>query len=198
MGQNKMLKVISRSVDLMIDNDQGHSFFLKNVVVGEKSLMPFRVMLWLAEAEFKDTVYIPLPPEWYAHMTWCVGCCLRRDKDGDMFIVVKNKEGSAEFQIDPRDIYSFYDTDEFASSTDLVPGQVIGTFTKRVGVADDMLVVGDDFIIVVDDGGICALFLKNEPYTIYDREVMGEKAFREKCKSLSIIIRGLYETDEDD
>jgi len=192
------IKVVKNKIDIEIQNDKLDFFYLRNIDVTDVFMTPFRIIMLMEQAEFKEPTNIPLPHEWYAHMPWCIGCSIRRDVLGRIFFVIRNKEGFVEFETTTKEIQSFYPTDEFSNEEELVPGIIMGSFQKSINISSMGLVTDQkEFILLANEYGAQSLFLKSDPFTILERASSKKDVWCKAMTSLPLMIRGLYEEEED-
>ena len=192
------IKTVKSTIDIEIQNENLDFFYLRNIEINDSSMSVFRLILLLEQAEFEESATLPLPIEWYQHMPWCTGCFIRRNVFGHIFFVIKNKQGSVEFETSSDEIKSFYHTDEFTNEGPLAEGVVSGSFIKDINIAGTVLVTDrKEYIILVGDNGIESVFVNKEPFTITDAVTSTEENWRKVISNLPLMIRGVYEEEEE-
>lgn len=196
------IKTVKSTIDIEIQNENLDFFYLRNIELNEASMVPFRIMLLLDAAQFKEAVSVPLPMEWYRHMPWCVGVSICRNVFGHIYFVLKNKQGSVEFEISVDEIQSFYKTDELGLRDALRRGILVNSLVKTINIAGTMLVTDQtEYIILVGDGGlggITSVFLNSEPFSIVDIDTSDKTTYSNAVSRLPLTLRGVYEKEEEE
>lgn len=196
------IKTVKSTIDIEIQNENLDFFYLRNIELNEASMVPFRIMLLLDAAQFKEAVSVPLPMEWYQHMPWCVGVSICRNVFGHIYFVLKNKQGSVEFEISVDEIQSFYKTDELGLRDALRRGILVNSLVKTINIAGTMLVTDQtEYIILVGDGGlggITSVFLNSEPFSIVDIDTSDKTTYSNAVSRLPLTLRGVYEKEEEE